>query len=175
MMNHIPFGGGASLLLSPTDLSAGVSSKICSVKDVNEFLVFTLACGAGAAGANPVVSLEQFTDNTGATALPLGIERVYWKKGTGVGGVFTKADDYYTEETAVTPEEPAGSYDSSLHTPAEAESMLVVLVRPVDLMEDYTHVRMNVTCPGAKVGMIFADTIGKAYQAREIVGPIDEA
>ena len=173
MMNHLPFGGGTSLALPPVDLATSPSTVWCKVKDVNEFLVFSVLADAGAAAAHPVFSLEQAKDSAGTDAITMGVKRAYWKKGTGAGGAFVNADDVYTEDTAVNVENPGASYDTSLHTPGAAQSVHAIMIRPIDLMEGYTHVRLNITCPGAKVACVAVDIIGKVYQSRQTPGPIE--
>lgn len=175
MMKHFPFGGGVGLALAPVDFNTSPASAYCKVVDVNEYLVFVVMAGAGAAGAHPVFSLTQAQNNAGLGAISLGIEKVLFKKGGAVGGAFRNQDDIFTEETSPNRENPIASYDTAGHTPGPTQSVHLLFVRPIDLNEGYTHLRLNITCPGSKVGCVAVHELGKAYMSRETPGSIDPA
>lgn len=170
MMNSLPFGGGCSLALPPVDMNGGVSSKWAAIRDVNEYLAIAVVAAVGAAASEPVITLQQATDNAGAGAIALGIKSVHYKVGAPT---FDAATDVFIEDTAVTREAPAASYDSALTNCDDKECVFLILVRPIDLAEGYTHLRVTLTSGASKVAAVTYTVIGKAYQGRSIVDVVD--
>jgi hypothetical protein len=169
MFNSIPFGGGISLALAPVDLATNPVTKWAKVRDVNEFLVASLLCGVGAVGANPIVTLQQGKGAFGpGEVISLGIEGLFVKQGAplldGSTDIFTQDTDYKRVQDPVQPTyDFAGRLDMDI-----SENVMSIMVRPIDLMEDFTHVRLSISCPGAKMGCAIYSVVDKAYSGRAI-------
>lgn len=134
----------------PVDLSAAALSGAWVSMSGVELATLALIASAGTAGDDPVITLEQAEDSSGAGAKPLMLKRLDYRIGSGE----------YTEVSTISEDNPATSYDSEAIDGAESQLVLRVTVRPMDLdiNTGYSHVRLKCADVGsnAQLGCIVA-------------------
>ncbi len=138
-----------------------------NVRDINKFLNIIFLSGVGAPGEDPVLTLQQATNAAGAGAVALSLKRVFYKVGAPA---FSATNDKFIEDTAATPETPAVSYDTDPINGAENNLMVAVQVRPIDLLDGYSYVRMQIADVGAtpQLGMVLYAASASAYSGRTV-------
>ena len=157
MLDTLPFGAG----LSVGAVSLAAKSKYASVRDINKFLYAIIIAQAGA--GDLTVRAFQAKDKLGTGEVALGIERVFNKD----------ADlDKWVQDMAVTNELPAALYDSATAALSGKTHMMVIQIRPHDLLcqQGYNQVAIQVVGGSGRTGMILFQAEGSAYEARDLAG-----
>ncbi|MEC3993994.1 hypothetical protein VSR01_10735 [Actinacidiphila sp. DG2A-62] len=128
---------------APVDLStAAVTGKRVSLQHASgiTFLVFK---GAGTAGDDPTITLQQHTAASGGTSSNLvAIDHYYLKDAATLAGTEQWVEK--TQALAATIADPGGA-----GTSAEHQQLLAIEVNATALSDGYTHVSLNIADVGA--------------------------
>jgi len=135
---------------APVDLSAAAVTGKRVALSSTQSLAIVLFKGAGTAGDDPTVTLQQHTAATGGTSanLPV-IDHYYLKDAATLAG--TEQWVTKTQSAAATIADPGGA-----GTSAEHQQILVIEVNGAQLDDGYTHVSLNVADVGtnAQLGAV---------------------
>lgn len=123
---------------APVDLSsAAVTGKRISLKNCAGVTIL-LFKGAGTAGDDPTVTLQQHTASTSGTSSNLAIiDHYYLKNATALDG--TEKWTKVTQSAAATIVDPGGA-----GTSAESQQIVAIEVRTDQLSDGYAYVSLNV-------------------------------
>lgn len=135
---------------APVDLSsAAVTGKRVSLKGASA-ITFLVIKGAGTAGDDPTITLQQHTAASGGTSSNLvAIDHYYLKDAATLAG--TEQWVTKTQALAATIADPGGA-----GTSAEHQQILAIPVTATALSDGYTHVSLNVADVGtnAQLGAV---------------------
>ena len=135
---------------APVDMSsAAVTGKRVALKN-SQGLTVLLFKGAGTAGDDPAVTLQQHTAASGGTSSNLAvIDHYYLKDATALAG--TEQWVKKTQSAAATITDPGGA-----GTSAEHQQIVAIEVNGAQLDDGYTHVSLNVADVGtnAQLGTV---------------------
>lgn len=135
---------------APVDLStAAVTGKRVALSSTQSLTVL-LFKGAGTAGDDPTVTLQQHTAASGGTSSNLAIiDHYYLKDAATLAG--TETWTKVTQAAAATIADPGGA-----GTSAEHQQIVAIEVNGASLSDGYTHVSLNVADVGtnAQLGAV---------------------
>jgi hypothetical protein len=135
---------------APVDLSsAAVTGKRVALKGASA-VTFLVIKGAGTAGDDPTITLQQHTAASGGTSSNLvAIDHYYLKDAATLAGTEQWAE--VTQTLAATIADPGGA-----GTSAEHQQILAIPVTATALSDGYTHVSLNVADVGtnAQLGAV---------------------
>ncbi|MDQ1248226.1 MAG: hypothetical protein QG597_2598, partial [Actinomycetota bacterium] len=128
---------------APVDLSAAaVTGKRVSLRHASGVTILVVK-GAGTAGDDPTITLQEHTAASGGTSQNLAaIDHYYLKNATALAGTETWARK--TQTAAATIADPGGA-----GTSAESQQILAIEVRGEQLSAGYAYLSVNVGDVGA--------------------------
>lgn len=139
MSQHFLEGNQIVSAIVPVDLSGAANAGDWVNLENYGRCVVVVFKGAGTAGDDPVITLQQATDNAGTGAKDLDFTAVWSKIGAQTGiGTFTK-----------TTQAAANTYTDA--TSAEAQGLFVVDIRAeqLDAANGFTHLQLSIADVGA--------------------------
>lgn len=147
---------------APVDLSsAAVTGKRVSLKNAAALSIVVFK-GAGTAGDDPTVTLQQHTAASGGTSQNLAVvDHYYLKSATALAGTETWARK--TQSASATITDPGGA-----GTSAESQQILVIEVLGTQLADGFSYVSLNIADVGtnAQLGgvlyLLHDLTVGRA-------------
>ena len=119
--------------------------------------------GIGAAGENPIISLEQAQDSAGTGAKALTLRKVATKIGTPT---LVAASDVFAEVASIDRDNPAANYTVPSSGDKEAVVLAYVLQQDLDVNNGFTHIRLNCSDVGAtsQLGTLIYIAGNRAYK-----------
>jgi len=157
----------------PVNLAtAAVDGLWFHMKDCSAVNALLLAA-IGTAGEDPVISLRQATNASGASAKMLNIYRIDYKVGaTG----FTSVTDLWRRVSTIDRDNPVTSYSSDTIDGAENALLLnaFILATDLDINNGFTHVQMRVADVGAaaQLGCVLYIPSQRHYQGKHRVSAL---
>lgn len=147
--------------LAPKDLSASASTGLRIDMRKATTCTFVVLCGAGTAGDDLVVDLQEHTASTGGTTQDLDIITEYFiQSETTLDG-----DEVWTRRTQAA----ASETTDSTGTTAEEQNLMVIEVRHDQLSDGYRWVSLNIPdlgAAGTKFGGAIAILSGLRQQGK---------
>jgi hypothetical protein len=170
LYSQLPFGGGVSIALPPVDLAAAAANTLyAKVRDINDFLWLIWYLGAGTAGDEATLSLQQATNASGGSAKTLPITEVWFKRGGPTFATNPATNDLWTKNATISRETPANTYATAANRVAATNHfMAAIRISPkdLDMGNGFGWVRGGCTDVGANAQLGFAFWVpeGIAYQ-----------
>ncbi len=173
LFDQFPFGGGASIALPPVNLATGANNSLwASVRDINDSLLLLFYFGAGTAGQNITVTLQQALNSSGGSAKALVVKEAWFKRG---GAAFTAgnaaARDVFVKSAIANREVAAANYDTTADRVASTSGFMgIIRISPkdLDMVNNFRYVRAQFTQPAAaQQGVALWVPNGAAYQGTQ--------
>lgn len=135
--------------VAPVDLQTAQTGKRVALRDAGGVTVVVVK-GAGTAGDDPTLTLQQHTAASGGTSANLAvIDKYYLKNATTLAG--TETWSKVTQTAAATIADPGGA-----GTSAESQQIIVFSVDARSLSDGYKYISVNVADTGtnAQLGTV---------------------
>lgn len=148
-----------ALSLAPKDLSSGASTGLRIDMRKATTCTFVIVCGAGTAGDDLVVDLQEHSAASGGTSQDLDIITEYFRQSeTTLDG-----DEAWTRYT----QSAASETTDSTGTTAEEQNLMVIEVRHDQLSDGFKWISLNIPdlgSAGTKYGAVLAILSGLRMQ-----------
>jgi hypothetical protein len=147
--------------IAPVALTAGANTGLRIRMNRATTCTFVVYCGAGTAGDDLVVDLQEHNASTGGTSQDLDIITEYFTKSETV----LDGDEQWTRRTQAA----ASETTDATGTTAEEQNLLVVEVRHDQLSDGFEWVSLNIPdlgAAGTKNGAAIAILSGLRFQGK---------
>lgn len=169
MFDSIPFGGSVSVALAPVNLASAAANTLWgSIRDCNDFLGLLVFIGAGTAGQEITIGLQQALTSGGGSAKALQVKEAWFKRGsTGFTAGNALVQDRFVKSALFNREVPANNYATATdRVAATNDFMAYIRISPKDLDQanGFRYVRAQFNAPAAaQMAAAFWLPAGSAY------------